>query len=106
MKRLTEQEMKAKTEKNIQTHLEANKTKDLLFKSGFWYTISLYSVIWNPETSKHEYRRVEVFLNGLPTFKSVGVIHNFFKELIAYKYYTIWAYNIESEEIILIEGWD
>lgn len=106
MKRLTSQEMRSKVERNLKTHLEANKVKDILFKSNFWYTISLYSVIWNPETEKNEYRRVEVFLNDYPKQIDVGAIQEFFKEFPAYKYYTIWAYDVVSKKIVLIEGFD
>lgn len=106
MKRLTEQEIKLKTEKNLKVHIEANKVKDILFKSNFWYTISLYAVINNPETKRNEYRRIEVFLNSYPNQYDVGAIHNFFKQFPAYNYYTIWAYDTISKEIVLIEGFD
>lgn len=106
MKRLTEQQQIEKRSKHLAQHLEANKLKDKLDKLGYIYTISLYAVIYNPETQKHEYRRVEVFMNGLPTQISVSEIKQFFREIKPYHYYSIWAYNVEKHEIIMIENWE
>ena len=106
MNRLTEQQQIDKRTKQLAQHLAANKTKDRLEKLGYTYTISLYAVINNPESGKPEYRRVEVFLNGLPNQVNVNEIRQFFREIKPYHYYSIWAYNIESHEIIMIEDWE
>jgi hypothetical protein len=95
-----------KTTRNLQSHLAANKVKDRLMKAGYIYAISLYGVIINPETQHPEYRRIEVFLNGLPTEISVSEIKQFFREIKPYHYYSIWAYNIERHEIVMIEDWE
>lgn len=106
MKRLTEQQMIDKTTRNLMMHLEANKVKDHLEKNGYTFTISLYGVINNPETQKAEYRRIEVFLNGNPKEIDVSSIHEFFREVKPYLYYTVWAYNIQRKELIMIGGWN
>lgn len=106
LKRLTEQEIRLKTERNLKSHMEANKDKEILFKSGFWLTISFYAVVFNPLTDKNEYRRIEVFLNSYPTQEDVGGLHNFFMELPPIPYYTLWAYDVKSKQVILVEGWN
>lgn len=90
----------------MQQHLAANKIKDKLEQKGFNYTVSLYGIIRNPETTKHEYRRVEVFINGVPDEVDVVAIKNFFEDLIPYNYYSIWVYNRELKEIFLYKGFD
>jgi uncharacterized protein YmfQ (DUF2313 family) len=106
MKRLDDAQLQAKLDAQLMSHKEANIVKDKLILHGFTYSISFYGVINNPETQKHEYRRVEVFMNTKPTQFNVQAIHNFFNELKPYFYYTIWAYNEQLKNIILIAGWD
>lgn len=106
MKRLTEQQQIDKAMNSAKAHVEANKVKDRLMKNGYFYTMSIYGVIWNGETKKHEYRRIEVFLNDYPNQIDAEAIHNFFREIKPYQYYTLWAYNKERKEIILIKGFD
>ena len=105
MQRLTEQQQIEKRTKQLEQHLQANKLKDRLEKLGYFYAISLYAVIRNPETRKAEYRRVEVFLDGLPTEVSVNEIRQFFREIKPYNYYSIWAYNVEKHQIVMLEDW-
>jgi len=88
----------------LNAHLAANKTKDFLEKKGYTYTVSLYGVIFNPETEKHEYRRVEVFINGPPDEVDVMGIKNFFTAIKPYQYYTLWVYNRGYKELFMIEG--
>ena len=106
MNRLTEQQQIDKRNKQMQQHLAANKVKDRLEKFGYFYTISLYAVINNPETQKAEYRRVECFLNGLPNQIIVSEIKQFFTEIKPYHYYSIWAYNVNKHEIVMVEDWE
>lgn len=106
MNRLTQKQMIDKTTRNLQTHMKANKVKDRLEKLGYDYAVSIYGVIWNAETSKHEYRRIEVFINSTPTEIIVSSIRHFFKEIKPYNYYSIWAYNAVRNEIVLIEEWE
>lgn len=106
MNRYTEQQLIEKTTRNLKSHMEANRLKDRLEKLGYYYTISLYAVINNPETQHPEYRRVEVFLNGTPTQTSVNEIKQFFREIKPYHYYSIWAYNVETHQIIMVEDWN
>jgi hypothetical protein len=106
MNRLTEQQQIDKRNKQMQQHLAANKVKDRLEKLGYTYTISLYAVILNPETEKPEYRRVEVFINGLPNQIIVAEIKQFFTEIKPYHYYSVWAYDVENHEIIMIGDWE
>lgn len=91
---------------SAKAHNEANAVKDRLIKNGYSYTMSIYGVIWNPETQKHEYRRVEVFLNGYPAQVDAEAIHNFFRDIKPYQYYTLWAYNKQHKELIMIKGFD
>jgi hypothetical protein len=105
LKRLTDSELRRKLERQLSSHIEANKVKDQLMAKGYNYTVSLYGVLFNPETAKNEYRRIEVFLNSLPTRNNIESIYNFFNEIKPYFYYTIWAYNEQNTNIILIEGW-
>ena len=106
MNRLNEQQQIEKRTRQLNQHLQANKLKDKLEKLGYTYTISLYAVLNNPETQHPEYRRVEVFLNGLPTQTSVAEIRQFFREIKPYHYYSIWAYNVETHKIAMIEDWE
>lgn len=105
MQRLTEQQFIEKTTRNLETHIAANKVKDRLERLGYDYTMSLYGVIYNPETLRHEYRRIEVFLNVMPNQVNANEIRQFFREIKPYHYYSIWAYNAERHEIILVESW-
>ncbi len=106
MKRLTERQQILKAMNSAKAHNEANVIKDRLIKAGYYYTMSIYGVIWNPETTKHEYRRIEVFLNGMPDQIDVEAIHNFFNDIKPYQYYTLWAYNKRRQELIMIKGFD
>jgi hypothetical protein len=106
MKRLTEPQQIQKAMSSAKAHNEANTVKDHLWEAGYFYTISIYGVIWNPETKKYEYRRIEVFLNGYPDQIDVEAIHNFFRDVKPYQYYTLWAYNIKRKELIMIKGFD
>lgn len=106
MNRLTEQQQIEKANRNLKSHLEANQLKSKLEALGYDYTISLYAVLNNPETQHPEYRRVEVFLNGLPNQTSVNEIKQFFREIKPYHYYSIWAYNVETHQIIMVEDWN
>jgi hypothetical protein len=106
MQRLTEQQFIEKRTRQLESHIQANGVKDRLQKLGYGYAVSLYGVIFNPESGKHEYRRIEVFLNGLPNQICISEINHFFKQIKPYQYYTIWCYNMEKHEIVLIEGWN
>lgn len=103
--RLTDTQMRDKVERNLKDHLAANKVKDRLQHKGYTFTVSFYGVILNPESGKPEYRRIEVFINGVPDQIDIGAIKNFFTEIKPYQYYTLWAYNKQKREIIFIEGW-
>jgi hypothetical protein len=103
---LTEPQQIDKAMRSAKAHNEANVVKDRLIKNGYYYTMSIYGVIWNDETTRYEYRRIEVFLNGLPDQVDVEAIHNFFREVKPYRYYTLWAYNKQRQEIIMIKGFD
>lgn len=105
MRNLTEKQQIERTTRNLKSHTEANKVKDRLHRLGYYYTISLYGVLWNPETQKHEYRRIEVFLNGVPNETDVCAIKTFFSEVKPYQYYSLWAYNKEQQEIIMLDAW-
>lgn len=90
----------------MQSHMEANKVKDILGHKGYVFTMSLYGVVLSYDTKRPEYRRIEIFINGVPSQSDVLNIHNFFKEFYPYKYYSIWAYNKETKEILMIEEWN
>lgn len=106
MRRLSEQEMIEKTNRQMQSHMEANKVKDSLGHKGYTFTMSLYGIIVNFDTKLPEYRRIEVFINGPPTQSDVLNIMHFFDEFTPWNYYSIWAYNRETKEILCIEEWD
>jgi nitrogenase subunit NifH len=105
MNRYTKQEQIERVNRQLQCHLAANEVKDKLLAEGFRYSVSLYGVIYNPETKKNEYRRIEVFMDKLPNRFSIEAIRNFFSEFKPYMYYTIWAYNSQLKEIVMVEGW-
>ncbi len=106
MHKLTERQQIDKAMNSAKAHNEANAVKDRLIKNGYYYTMSIYGVIWNDENKKYEYRRIEAFLNGMPTQIDVEAIHNFFRDIKPYQYYTLWAYNKERKEIIMIKGFE
>lgn len=106
MNPLDTQQFKDKIDLQIREHMEANHIKDRLEKAGFSYTMSLYGVVFDANKQRHEYRRIEVFLSKPPRQVDAFGIKQFFDEFIPYNYYTIWAYNCDVQEIILIEGWD
>ena len=106
MKRLTKQQILDKETKQLFSHTEANKTKDYLLNTGYKYSLSFYGVLFNPETTKHEYRRIEVFMDTKYDRIHIEAIYNFFNEIKPYFYYTIWLYNSETQNIVLIAGWD
>lgn len=106
MKRLTEQEMKDRTDRQMQSHLEANKVKDILGHEGYTFSMSLYGVIINYETTLPEYRRIEIFMKGSPHQEDVLYIKHFFNEFFPYTYYSIWAYDKDSKEILCIDSWN
>ena len=81
MNRLNEQEMRDRADRHMKQHIEANRIKDALGHEGYVFTMSLYGVIINPETQRPEYRRIEVFIKGVPDQVDVGGIKNFFREL-------------------------
>lgn len=106
MKRLTEKQFIDKTTRQLLSHAEANKVKSHLEKCGYNYAISLYGVIRNPKTGQAEYRRIEVFLNAAPKEEDVSAVHEFFREIKPYLYYTLWAYNTQRKEIVMIAGFE
>lgn len=105
MQRLRTDELRQRADFHMQQHLEANGAKAFLEAEGYKYTMSLYGVLYNPETMKPEYRRIEVFLSKVPTPLDVGAIKQFFTDIKPYPYYSIWIYNSELKEIGLIDSW-
>lgn len=106
MRCLTQQQNIERASKRFVQHLQANKLKDYLEQTGYKFTISLYGVIDNPETVKSEYRRIEVFMNGQPKQVDVEAIHEFFREIKPAMYYSIWKYQIETKNLVMIGGWN
>lgn len=105
MQRLTEKELKDRTTRQMEQHIEANHLKTFLELHGYRFTMSLYGVLYNPETLKPEYRRIEVFMLKLPSAEDVGIIKHFFRDVKPYPYYSIWVYNNILKEIGLIDSW-
>lgn len=103
MRKLNVEEMKKRTERHMQQHLAANKVKDTLGHEGYIFSMSLYGIINNPETNRPEYRRIEVFMRDIPTQQDVISIKNFFDEITPYSYYTIWAYDQKTKQILNID---
>ena len=106
MKKLSEKQFLERQERSFKAHQEANKVKDFMETKGFHYTISFYGVIYNPESKKHEYRRIEVFLNVIPSQIDVAAINHFFEEIKPYNYYSLYVYDAKDKEIMLIKGLD
>lgn len=105
MRFLTEQDFIERITRNINGHLEASGIKDNLKIAGYDYTISLYGVIYNSETERNEFRRIEVFINGSPAWQDTQAIIQFFREFKPFTYYSIWAYNKDVKQIVEIKGW-
>ena len=96
--------MRKRADRHMRQHIAANKIKDTLGYKGYVFTMSLYGVIINPETQRPEYRRIEVFIKGVPDQIDVGAIKNFFTELPPLDYYSIWVYNRPTKEILHLES--
>ena len=104
MNRLNEQQMRDRADRHMRQHIAANKIKDALGHQGYVFTMSLYGVIINPETRRPEYRRIEIFIKGVPGQYDVVAIKSFFRELIPLSYYSIWAYDKTHKQIIQVDS--
>lgn len=106
MVRLNTQEQIEKTNRRMQTHLEANRVKEIIGNYPYVFVMSLYAVIINPETMSPEYRRIEVFIKGEPEQEDVLFIKQFFNSFTVYSTYSVWMYNPPTKEILFVEGWN
>lgn len=106
MKRIKDEEMKERLDRNLRNHGQANIMKDKLYRKGFRYTISLYGVLQDNKIGHRTYRRIEVYMNGSPNQFDVNGIREFFHEVKPYHYYSIWAYHKKAKEILLMGSWD
>lgn len=95
-----------RTNRQMQSHMEANAVKDTLGHKGYVFSMSLYGVILNYDTKQPEYRRIEIFIKGAPSQSDVLNIYHFFQDFTPYKYYSIWVYNKDTKEILCIEDWN
>lgn len=106
MNKLSEQQFKDRIDLSMRQHIEANHYKELLERLGYRYTISLYGVLHNTLLNRHEYRKIEVFLNGTPKERDVMLLQHFFEDIKPLNYFSIWVYDHKTKTIKLVESWE
>jgi hypothetical protein len=82
--------------------LEAKALKDELHSLGYTYAMSLYGVLTNKETSRSEYRRIEVLLDVSPNERIVNLLYRFFQTNHPIQTYSVWVYDHEIDSVKLM----
>jgi hypothetical protein len=82
--------------------LEAKALKDELHSLGYTYAMSLYGVLTNKETSRSEYRRIEILLDVSPNERIVNLLYRFFQVMKPIKTYSVWVYDHEVDSVKLM----
>lgn len=68
-------------------------------KLGFVHQLALYGLLYNKETDKETYRRIDVMLNEPITQDAFTRIYDFFQVIKPPAPYSIWIYGNEEKEI-------
>lgn len=105
MKARTPQQEQEHHERIMQSHLEANRVKDIMEEEGYTFAWSLYGIVTDKETHKPMFRRIEVFSDGIPKREAILQIKQLFTNFPPLDYYSIWAYNLRTNKIVFINGW-
>lgn len=79
--------------------LEAKAIKEKAATAGFEFAMSLYGVLTNKETSRSEYRRIEILADKNLGSVDVELIYRWFQKVHPIKTYSIWLYKTETKEL-------
>jgi hypothetical protein len=100
MKLLTDQQEITRLMESARGHDLANHLKQLAWRDGFRYWMSLYGVLTEQTTQHSEYRRIEVLSNVPYNGTTVELIYRFFQNIKPVEYYTIWLYFGKDKSIV------